>query len=295
MKDDFEYYYNNVSISNPGTHAPLFDPLPGDISALVKVVQGLMIHVFWIEKYGIQLDAARKEEVQLRTVERMLARIQELDPRPLSDAREPAKKLVGNCRDFSVLLAAMLRHKGIPARARCGFAEYFIPKHHEDHWVVEYWNAKQQRWVLVDAQLDELQRNKLRISFDPLNVPRDQFLIGGRAWQLCRSGQADPVSFGIFDMKGLWYVRGNFIRDVASLNKMELLPWDAWGLIEGRDEEISQEDLIFLDKVAELVARDVPEITKVMTLYEIDPRLKVPGVIKSYTQAGVQTIELSNL
>jgi hypothetical protein len=295
MTNALDYFSTPGKMTSPGIHAPLFDPLPGDISALVKVVQGLMIHVFWIEKYGIQLDAARKEEVQLRTVERMLARILELDSRPLSDAREPVKKLVGNCRDFSVLLTAMLRHQGIPARARCGFAKYFIPKHHEDHWVVEYWNPKQQRWVLVDAQLDELQRNKLRISFDPLNVPRDQFLTGGRAWQLCRSGQVDPATFGIFDMKGLWFVVGDFLRDVASLNKMEMLPWDSWGMMRGRDEDITEADIVFLDKLAELTAGDVPEISKVRTLYEGDPRLTVPEVIKSYTQAGVQTIELNNL
>jgi hypothetical protein len=33
---------------------------------------------------------------------------------------------------------------------------------------------------------------------------------------LCRSGQPDPDTFGIFDMHGLWFVRGNFVRDVAS-------------------------------------------------------------------------------
>ncbi len=93
-------------------------------------------------------------------------------------------------------------------------------------------------------------------------------------------------------MKGLWFVVGDFIRDVASLNKMELLPWDSWGMMRGRDEDITEEDKAFLDRLAELTAGDVPEISKVRTLYESDPRLKVPGVITSYTQAGVQTIDL---
>src|SRR6516165_7569409 len=30
----------------------------------------------------------------------------------------------------------------------------------EDHWVCEYWNGAEERWVLVDAQLDELQQAK---------------------------------------------------------------------------------------------------------------------------------------
>jgi hypothetical protein len=74
-----------------------------------------------------------------------------------------------------------------PARPRCGFGAYFLPNHYEDHWVCEYWNEAGGRWVLVDAQLDELQRNVLETSFDTLDVPRDQFIVGGAAWKMCRS------------------------------------------------------------------------------------------------------------
>ncbi len=168
------------------------------------------------------------------------------------------------------MLTAILRHHGIPARARCGFAGYFIPNHYEDHWVCEYWDAARCRWVLVDAQLDELQCGKLSVRFDPTDVPRDQFLVGGRAWQLCRRGQADPEIFGIFDMHGLWCVRGNLVRDVASLNKMELLPWDSWGIIEAREADLSAEDLALLDRVAELTYGDMPEFDEVRLLYERD-------------------------
>ena len=46
----------------------------------------------------------------------------------------------------------------------------------------EYWAEDEGRWVLVDAQLDELQCDVLKMSFDPLDVPRDQFIVGGKAW-----------------------------------------------------------------------------------------------------------------
>lgn len=58
----------------------------------------------------------------------------------------------------------------------------------------------------------------------------------GEAWRLCRAGQADPDLFGIFDLQGLWFIRGNVVRDLAPLNKMELLTWDCWGVID-RDFE----------------------------------------------------------
>ncbi|MEA4884903.1 MAG: transglutaminase-like domain-containing protein [Clostridia bacterium] len=287
-----EYFAAPGLMTSTGSHAALFERLPSEIGSLCRVVQGLMLHVFWLERYGAQLPKSRLDEVQLRSVVTKLARMGELDPRPLTEARTLDKRLVGNCRDFSLMLTAMLRYQGIPARARCGFARYFLADHYEDHWVCEYWNAALLRWVLVDPQLDDLQCNVLAVEFDPLDVPRDQFLVGGQAWRLCRAGLADADKFGIFDMHGLSFIRGDFIRDVASLNKMELLPWDCWGLAETRDEDLSAADLALLDQAAELTCGDVPEWELVRQLYESDERLRVPAVIRSYTQAGVQTVEL---
>jgi hypothetical protein len=289
------YYTKPGVMTNAGEYGTLFDHLPPDISTLCGIVQGIMLHIFWAEQYGEPLSEQRKSEVQVRAVADKLARIVELDQRPLAEMRPAEKRLVGNCRDFSIMLTAMLRHQGVPARARCGFARYFVPTHYEDHWLCEYWDNNRKRWVLVDAQLDELQCEKLSISFNPLDVPRNQFLAGGKAWQMCRTGQADPNQFGIFEMKGLWFVRGDLVRDVASLNKVELLPWDGWGIIEGRDEEVIGDDLAFLDRVAELTRDDVPKVDQVRLLYENDVRLRVPGRIRSYTQMGIQEIELVGL
>ncbi len=275
-------------MSDPGQYAQRYDSLPTDIASLVKVVQGTSLHVFWAQRYGIELPEDRKAEVQLRTQQRRLARMMELDDSPLSKARPLERRLVGNCRDFSLMLVSILRHQGIPARARCGFGAYFLPDHFEDHWVCEYWNADQARWVLVDAQLDALQCKVLKIPFNPLDVPRNQFIVGGAAWQMCRSGQANPDTFGIFDMHGLWFVRGDFVRDVAALNKMELLPWDTWGIIESRDEALTPDDLALLDRLAELTHGDVPDFNTVRALYEDDPRLRASGTIHSYTQSGAQ-------
>ena len=82
------------------------------------------------------------------------------------------------------------------------------------------------------------------------------------------SGQADPATFGIADMHGLGFVRGDHVRDVAALNKMELLPWDGWGLINGEDAALTADDWSLLDRVAELTCGDVPDFESVRSLYE---------------------------
>ncbi len=287
-----DYYTTHSPITVPDGQAALLDGLPASVDELRCVVQGLLLHVFWAERYGVKLSPERQDEVQLRWVSRQLARIVELDPRPMPEARPPERRLVGNCRDFSVLLAALLRHTGTPARARCGFGRYFLPNHYEDHWVCEVWNAAQGRWALVDAQLDALQCQAMGITFDPLDVPRDQFITGGLAWQMCRAGQADPETFGFRDMHGLWFVRGDFVRDVAALNKMELLPWDVWGLMERRDDELDANDLALLDHLANLTAGDVPNVDEVRRLYEANAGWRVPPIIHSWVAGEPRAVEV---
>ena len=289
---DLTHFAQYGKITHPGPYAHLYQDLPTDIPSLVQVVQGLLVHVFWAERYGLKLTEDRKSEVQLRTMEHRLARTLALDPSPLATPRANEQKIVGNCRDFSVTLASMLQSKGIPARPRCGFGTYFMPDHYEDHWVCEYWSEAEQRWVLVDAQLDELQRNVLKTAFSTLDVPRDQFIVGGAAWKMCRSGQADAAQFGIFDMNGIDFVKGDFIRDVAALNKVELLPWDCWGLILTEYATLPPDDLSMLDQLADLTYRDVPDFAAVQQLYESDPRLRVGASIKSYVNGDMKQIAL---
>ena len=292
MTDDLIYFAQPGWMTDPGPYTSRLDDLPCRIDELCRLVQGTTVHIFWAKSYGLELPGERRAEVQLRTLERRLARTFELDPRPLAEARPPEKRLVGNCRDFSLLLVSILRHQGVPARARCGFGAYFMPNHFEDHWVAEYWNAAEDRWVLVDAQLDELQCKALKISFDPLDVPRNQFITGGKAWQMCRGGQADPDTFGIFDLHGLGFVRGDFVRDVASLNKLELLPWDCWGIIE-KEAENDPADLAFLDNLAALTEGDVPDFEAVRKLYDSDVRLKATGSVRSYVEGGPQIVQIA--
>jgi hypothetical protein len=185
----------------------------------------------------------------------------------------------------------MLRYHGIPARARCGFATYFAPNHFEDHWVCEYWQ-EEGRWARVDAQLDSFQRDRLGISFDPLDVPNDKFLVGGKAWQMCRTRKADPDTFGISDLHGLWFVRGNLIRDLASLNKVELLPWDSWGLIDLHESELSKSDFTLLDKVAVITQADNSRFDEIRFVYEKNASLRVPPIIRSHLKTGIQAVEI---
>ncbi len=277
-------YRTHSLITDPGEFSEMFARLPNDVAEIVEVIQGLFLHVFWASEYGVTLSELQKQHVQSRKVSKILSVLNSLDKSPLTQSRPYDKRFIGNCRDHSVFLCSILRSKGIPARARCGFGTYFSPDHYEDHWICEYWNGNESRWVSVDPQLDRLQKDKLKISFDTLDMPKREFVTGGEAWKLCRSGAADPNSFGIFEMKGLGFVLGDFIRDIASLNKMELLPWDCWGFMLKDVKRLSAEEYALLDRAAELVIAGDEQIYE---LYENTKGLKASGKIKSYVQGNV--------
>jgi hypothetical protein len=264
-----------IDMSDAGHKAALLDGLPSDVGGLAKVVQGLLIHEHIAPAYGVTLSAEQHAQAHMRSVEKMLDCITHQDSRPLAQTRPPGERVVGVCRHFTLLHVAMLRRQGVAARARCGFGAYFEKGKFIDHWVTEYWNESEQRWVLVDAQLDQRQRELFAIAFDPLDVPRDQFLVAGDAWQLCRSGKADPGAFGILDMHGLWFVAGNVIRDVAALNNHEMLPWDVWGAMAQNDAEL---DLSFIDQLAAFSHAPDRHFGDLRAAYK-DQRVAVPGTV----------------
>jgi hypothetical protein len=272
-----DFYRQPGPFTDPGEYRDLLSGLPDDLPGLVKALQGLVVHIFWAQRYGLTLTPEREGEVQIRPAAHKLARLLELDPRPLNQPRPLERKLVGNCRDFSVLLATFLKAKGYPARARCGFGTYFRPGRYEDHWMVEVWNEPEGRWQPVDGQLDATQIEALGIHFNPLDMPAGQFVTGGAAWKLARAGQADPDCFGIFEWKGMDFIRGNVVRDLLALNRIEMLPWDGWGLLEHGLAEGEPGEAEWLDYVADRITADDEAHEDRLALYANTPALHAPA------------------
>ena len=274
--DMLTYYTEPGPFTQLGSYAPLFRRFPAAVAEKVARVQGLMLHIFWAERYGFTPPEARQDELNLRSVQEKIQRILELDDQPLTASRAVEKRLLGNCRDYSTLLVAILRLAGIPARARCGFGTYFLTGRYEDHWVVEYWNQESQGWVMVDSQIDALQRQSLGIEWDQFDMPGGLFVSGGRSWLACREGEANPDDFGVFEFKGLDFVRGNLLRDVLALNKVEPLPWDQWGYLNTPVDQLPESDLLRFDQMAELTLDPDANFWALRERYESDPLVHPP-------------------
>lgn len=205
-----------------------------DIPALCQWIQAHLIHAYWLESYHCYTTlAVAHREMQLRSSLDILKVLSQRQPVDMVSYLNPEKRVIVVGRHFALMLCALIRLHDVPARIRCGYADYLTPDTFEDHWICEYWHQEQQRWVRVDAQLDERQMHRLAITFDPYDLPEERFISAGKAWHLCMDGQAHPDQFGILHFHGLTYIKGSILRDLFALSGVEMLPWDSgWGMIE---------------------------------------------------------------
>src|SRR4030042_682037 len=101
------------------------------------------------------------------------------DSRGLVKDRKPEDRLVLGCRDYAILLASILKYRGIPARVRYGHATYLIPGFHASHVICEVWNENDKCWMLVDP------------STGMIDYSREKFDFSNELWLQLQKGEID--------------------------------------------------------------------------------------------------------
>lgn len=267
-----EHYTEHSLFTHPGSHANLIDALPADIPYLMAAINGILIHLWKVRKHMPDQLKTRPYEVFTRRNADLLQRILDLDSQPLNVTRPKEKRFIGDCRHFALLACTIFRERGIPARARCGFATYLEDTFNMDHWICEYWHTDDQRWVMIDPdlQMDD--------------VSPDQFMTGANAWQMCRTDPVKSMTFGFGEgdgERGMWTVRANLVRDFAALNGFESVSGDGWGLAMADDNEVSPDDMALLDDAAALAMSD-DRFEARQQRYENSKSLRAPAKIQHY-------------
>lgn len=312
MMNSLDYYRKSDKITNINKYKEFISWLSNDIRVIFQTVQGLLIHGSWLKFYGVSTNG--HEELYNVYIEEILDKALELDDNSFAISRSLDKRIIVSCREFATLFCAILRAKGVPARCRCGFSKYLAQEgYYEDHWICEYWGGN--KWTKVDPQIDPFQQSSLASwilnsdkaskdyksiikELNPLDISDNAFITSGEAWLKCRKGEYDPSKFGIYgdpkqygleSLHGLWFIRGNLLRDFASLNKVETVPllnrlgfgysWCSWRLLFVNDNEITKEDLQLLDVIAELTIDVDRNFPKLLELYKTNKSLQVPSEI----------------
>lgn len=249
-KDDPQRWLPQTAMTDPGSEASMLEGLPDDPGGLCRAVQGALVHLEWIEAYGLTARDLSHASRDTLSVANRLRVVKDADPSPLLCPRAPSRRSPGTCRDYALMLCGLLRSRQIPARVRCGFAAYFREGRWEDHWICEAWFAAERRWRRVDAQLDEVLTGRLGIGFDPTDLPSGVFMTAPDAWLRCRAGNDDASVFGHGEACGLWFMRVNVMRDHLVLNGVETSNWDTWRKATGVHHLLNGDELCIADAIA---------------------------------------------
>lgn len=286
------FYTPQSRFTDPRAMAWWFDGVRADLPSIHAAACCLVFHYTAngdITRHGFA--AGRIGEIDERYADVLLERLHELDPAPLGGVRAVTDRVVGCCRDSTLLLVALARHHGIPARARVGFAMYLEPEWALDHVVGEVWDRSEGRWRLVDAQFAE------HGAVDVLDVPRELFLTGPQAWAQCRAGLLDPDRFVVSPNRREQFLRSwpqlahNVVQDLAALNKHEMILWDVWGLLD--DETVDAEELApKLDALAELLQSPDLMLEPIIRLFD-DADWRVPETVASFSPAALGPVRIT--
>jgi hypothetical protein len=285
---------NQSKFTDPGAAGAVIDELPADLATLREASSQLVFHYRadgdWVEN-GVPTD--RAGEIDTRYADAMLALVLSRGEPTLDRKRPPPDRIVGCCRDSTLLFVSLARHKGFPARMRVGFAAYLRPGLLIDHVVAEAWDEAAGRWRLIDGEMDGGWTPETGgRPVDWTDLADDQFVTGPRAWQAARAGSCDPERYltapdlDAPELRGWPLLARHVIHDLAALNKTEMLVWDAWGMQLGIDPGlVAEQDAVLLDEICAHPAD--PEVSPdvIAALADRD-EVRVPATVTSFDPYG---------
>ena len=266
------WYQHYGPYTDPGAYVIAFADLPEDLGALCTRIKAQLIHpVADLPQYQHRLPKGREnEDPNYPTVNALLAGLYARDPRGLVADRPPEHRLVVSCRYHALLLAAILKHRGIPVRIRYGFASYLAPLapgRHIYHVICEVWNPDEQRWMLVDPD-----RNMV-------DFPRTQFAFAWEVWQQYCRDDLNPAFYGVADWWGAHPILDVLCHDMAAVLGHEHVYWEHPPVSSNPQMNVAQlpdEQLEVLNHLAVLLKTPELNHQELQVLYDTHQFLQFP-------------------
>ena len=265
-----DFYCQYSSYTNPGKYEYLYENLPDSLPALCQLIKKQFMHI--VAEYPSYKDVmpsdSRYDMTKYATIESILATLYHKDSNGLTLNRKPEDRLVFSCQNYALMLASMLKYKGIPARVRYGHATYLIPDFHASHTICEVWNKTEKRWMLVDPNVNMI------------DFSRDKFDFSNEAWLQMQNGEIDPSQFG-FPGKytGEASITGKISADLASILGNEypltMYPPIMEYYFEG-EKELPKKQIKILDSISELMqSLNAKNLSKLQRIYNNTPKIQV--------------------
>ena len=261
-------YLNFGMFTYPACYqANLKQDLPDDIRKIGYLVRKQCIHRVTLRngntvsnqdlRYGDMNKVPwhrQPEDDYLPTVSAMLAELYRRDARGFVADRAEENKLIVTCRFVSLLMASILKSKGIPTRVRAGFAPYFLPnpkKQSFDHWINQYWDYNKKTWITidVDGSLEDY------LNFDAYDMPYGVFDFAADAWLDVREAKVKANRFyNAGGFEGLVVIAWQLFYDFHSLMNREIIYTHTPEMVLLNNfKKLNEQNLQQIDELAKLM------------------------------------------
>ncbi|HBH47901.1 MAG TPA: hypothetical protein DDX98_04640 [Bacteroidales bacterium] len=265
-----DFYRQYSSFTDPGKFVYLYEELPDSLPQLCNLIRSQFIHPYAeLHKYREQIPKERWNEMfRYPGVKSILEGLVSHDSSGLTADRKPEHRLILGCQQNAILLASILKYRGIPARVRSGHVTYLIPDFHTSHTICEVWNEDESRWMLVDPSTD-------RVDFSP-----EEFDFSFDAWLQLQSGKIDPTKFGVpRRYSGFVSIVGKVNTDLASVLGTEYPINQYAPMLEEvfkNEDQLTAEHVEILNKVSELMKTlDAENISILKEIYSNTPDIQI--------------------
>lgn len=291
-KKILDFYLQFSQYTNPGCYKKILEKsLPNDVCEIGLLVRKQIIHRVTLKngntgsnsdlRYGDMRKVPwyrQAEDDIFTTASSMLSELFRRDRRGFTLDRSADNKLVLTCRFTSILMACLLKIKGIPTRVRSGFAPYFnaeglIKGKSDDHWVNQYWDKNKSRWITIDV--DGSLEGYLK--FDPYDVPKGTFDFAPDAWLSVRNGKIDGQHFwNTGGNGGLIAISWELFYDFHSLMNDEVIYFHTPKFTHfGVFEKLTEDKLKKIDNLALLMQNPDKNFIKLKNIWETDKEFRL--------------------
>ena len=270
-----------------GVYKEFILSLPNDIPFIGMLICGQITHpsMYFTEpspyledtyfgKFASYPKHRFKNEDELYiTAVSMIAGILHLDETGFTKNRDVTKRITVSCRHASVLFSAILKAKGIPCRSRAGFMDFGnTGDSYMEHWVNEYWDFNENRWVLVDV--DGYYEYEQRFGYSQFDLPRRKFVTASEAWIGLRKNTLNK-KLDVFSLNPLDGVCEYLFMDFHALMNNEIFYSYQPLYLRGGLHTLSESELQELDRLAELLSEPDENMEQIENLWTTNDKFSV--------------------
>lgn len=290
-KKVINHYLKFGTYTNPGLYRDKLTELPDEITEIGNLLRSNFIHRTTLQygntgtnkdlKFGdmkkVPWYRQAEDDIFLTSVA-MLGELYRRDNRGFISNRAEENKLILTCRYISILMASILKSKGIPARVRAGHAPYFewdLGKRSSDHWINQYWSESSKKWITIDVDGSwSLPKNG---KIDPYNLAEDDFDFAADAWLNVREGRVTPEYFwNAGGYSGLMVVAWSLFYDFHCLMNSEI-PYVHSPKCATFDEfpKLNESELVKIDNLAKFMQNPDKNFESLLEMWETNKEFRL--------------------